>query len=82
MNTVVIACCTLVVATCVLHYEVLGALQSFLPRLRVPNRAKLLVVILVTFLAHAVEIGLYGFDLPPEFRAIHYLSMAPRLMDS
>ncbi len=60
MFVAVIACCLLVVATCVLHYEVLGGLQGALPRLRIANRAKLLVVILIAFLAHALEIALYG----------------------
>jgi voltage-gated potassium channel Kch len=63
MSAAIIACCLLVVATCVLHYEVLGGLQSALPRLAIPNRARLLVVILIAFLAHAIEIALYGLAL-------------------
>lgn len=76
MTAVVVACCVLVVATCVLHYEVLGALQSVLPRLRIPNRAKLLVVILVAFLAHAVEIVLYGLSLHVLVTYVHSGSLS------
>ena len=60
MGTALAFCCFLVLATSALHYEVLGQLQAVLPRLRVPRRARLLVVILVAFMAHAAEIGLYG----------------------
>lgn len=60
MSLVILSCCLLVVATTVLHYEVLRALNAGLPALGIPDRLKLVVVILVTFVAHAVEIGLYG----------------------
>jgi len=60
MTSVVLACCLLVVATTVIHYEVLRGLNAGLPALRIPSRAKLLVVIFVAFLAHAVEMALYG----------------------
>lgn len=50
----------LVLLTCVLHYEVLGWLSSRLPALRVPPRVKVLLVMLVAFVAHAVEIAVYG----------------------
>ena len=63
MPIVVLACCLLVLCTTVLHYEVLGALNARLPALRMPSRAKLVVVILAAFVAHAVEIALYGFTL-------------------
>ena len=60
MGIALAVCCLLVLATSTLHYEVLGKLQSTLPRLAMPRRARLLVVILVAFMAHAVEISLYG----------------------
>lgn len=60
MPIVVIACCLLVVGTTLLHYEALRILNTHLHALRIPDRTKLLVVILAMFLAHAVEIGLYG----------------------
>ncbi len=60
MPTVVLACVLLVVATTVLHYEALRLLNAGLPRLPIPNRSKLIVVMLVAFAAHALEIGLYG----------------------
>ena len=60
MSLVVLACCLLVLATTVLHYEVLRWLNTGLPVLRMPSRAKLVVVILTAFAAHAVEIAMYG----------------------
>ncbi|WP_284617163.1 potassium channel family protein [Aquabacterium humicola] len=63
MPSVIAACCLLVVATTVLHYEVLRLVNARLPALRMPGRAKLVVVILAAFVAHAAEIGLYGLVL-------------------
>jgi len=63
MYPVVVACVLLVVATTVLHYEVLRGLNTRLPGLPVPHRLKLLVVILGAFVAHAIEIALYGVAL-------------------
>ncbi|MDD2547303.1 MAG: potassium channel family protein [Burkholderiaceae bacterium] len=54
ISLVLIACTTLV------HYEVLRELNGRLPRLGIPNRFKLLVVVFSTLFAHMVEIGLYG----------------------
>ena len=57
----VAACCAmLVVLSTVIHYEVLGALTASLGAIGGSSRAKLLVVILATFAAHAVEILLYA----------------------
>lgn len=63
MPIVIILCCLLVLATTVLHYEVLRLINAWLPSLRVPERAKLVVVILAAFVAHAVEMALYGATL-------------------
>jgi hypothetical protein len=63
MLSVVLACALLVALTTVLHYEVLRGLNTGLPLLRVPDRFKLLVVIIATFCAHAVEILLYGMTM-------------------
>jgi len=61
MPVVIAACCFMVIATTFVHYETLRKLNAALPGLRIPNRAKLMVVILVAFLAHAAEMALYGF---------------------
>jgi hypothetical protein len=50
----------LLVLTTVIHYEVLRGLSAALPRLPVAPRSKLIVVILVSFVAHCVEIALYA----------------------
>ncbi|MBV9191168.1 MAG: two pore domain potassium channel family protein [Betaproteobacteria bacterium] len=60
MLIVITVCLFLVVVTTVIHYEVLSALASKLPPLRVESRAKVLVVVLVVIAAHLVEIALYA----------------------
>jgi hypothetical protein len=60
MPTAICACCLLVLSTIVLHYEVLRGLNARLPALAIRNRAKLVVVILASFVAHAAEMALYG----------------------
>lgn len=50
----------LLVLTTVIHYEILRMLSMGLPGLNVPARAKLIVVIIGTFFAHALEILLYA----------------------
>jgi hypothetical protein len=60
---VVLASALLVVGTTFVHYEVLGALNARLPALAMPRRAKLVVVILSAFVAHAAEMALYGVAL-------------------
>ena len=63
MFLIVCTCVLLVLATTVLHYEVLHALNAGLPALGIPNRMKLLVVIITAFLTHAVEMAMYGAAL-------------------
>ncbi len=63
MLIVVLACVLLISTTTVIHYEALRALSRRLPALRIPNRSKLLVVIFSAFIAHAIEIGIYGGSL-------------------
>ncbi len=72
MHFVVPACVLLVIATTVLHYEILGVLNARLPRLPVPHRLKLLVVIFSAFVAHALEMAFYGLVL---FGMVHWLDV-------
>ena len=60
MFTSIVACCLIVVTATILHYEVLRGLNAHLTALPIPNRAKLLVVILSAFLAHTAEMAIYG----------------------
>lgn len=53
-------CVMLLALTTVIHYEVLRILTVGLPALHMPARAKLIVVIVGTFFAHAAEILLYA----------------------
>lgn len=53
----------LAVLTSVIHYEALGTISRTLPRLRIAPRAKLVVVVLGTFGAHALQILLYGITI-------------------
>jgi hypothetical protein len=56
----VLLAAVLVFLTTLIHYEVLRVLSSVLPRMRIPARSHLLVVVLVAFLAHIAEIALYA----------------------
>jgi len=56
-------CSGLVALTTLIHYEALRVLTIRLPRLRVPSRMRLIVVIVAAFFAHLAEIVLYGFAL-------------------
>lgn len=60
MVLVGISCVVLLVITTIIHYEVLRVLTIGLPALSIPARAKLIVVILGAFFAHAAEIVLYA----------------------
>ncbi len=53
----------LVVLTTLVHYEALRLISAGLGRLRMPRRAKLVVVMLGAFLAHALEIALYALAI-------------------
>lgn len=63
MLAVIVACGLLIATTTVIHYEALRALNSRLPALAIPSRSKLLVVIFVAFVAHAIEMAVYGAAL-------------------
>jgi hypothetical protein len=64
-------CALLVVLTTVIHYELLRALSAGLRELRVPSRAKLVLVIFTAFLAHALEILLYAVAIYGLVRYAH-----------
>jgi hypothetical protein len=53
-------CVMLLVATTVVHYEMLRMLSIGLPALDMQARPKLIIVILGASVAHAVEIAIYG----------------------
>lgn len=63
MPVVILSCVLLVGLTIVIHYEALRALNLALPSLRIPGRTKMLAVIFALFVAHAIEIGVYGTAL-------------------
>ena len=60
MLLTILLCLALVVATTLVHYEVLTQLSSRLPALLIASRLKLVVVMVAAFAAHAGEIGLYA----------------------
>ncbi len=72
MFVVIVSCVLLIALTSLIHYEVLSGLHYGLPKLHIPGRTKLLVVIFAAFLAHAVEIGLYAVTL---FALIRYMGL-------
>ena len=63
MLLVGLTCIVLLVFTTIIHYEVLRTWTTGLPGFGIPARAKLIVVILGTFFAHAVEIMLYALAI-------------------
>lgn len=63
MILVVCFCGALVALTTLIHYEALRILTIRLPRLSVPSRMRLIVVIVAAFFAHVAEIVLYGLAL-------------------
>lgn len=63
MLVVGICCLLLVGLTTLIHYEVLGNLNQRLPALTIPKRTKVLVVVFSAFIAHAVEMAVYGVAL-------------------
>ncbi len=70
---IVISTCGLLIAlTVLIHFEVLRALNAGLPKLNIPSRNKLLVVIFTAFAAHTLEIFIYGLGF---FVLIKYLSV-------
>ena len=60
MLIVIVSCLMLVAITTVMHYELLRGLSTWLPRIPVPSRPKLLVVVFSAMLAHGQEIAVYG----------------------
>ena len=72
MFAVIVSCVFLMALTTLIHYEVLRGLHLGLPKLRIPIRTRLLVVILVALGAHAAEIGLYAVTL---FGLVRYMGV-------
>lgn len=63
MWIVALTCAVLVVLATLVHYEALRLLSLALPGSGVAPRFKLVLVILGSFLAHALEIGLYALAM-------------------
>ena len=72
MLTIIFVCFSLVALTTLVHYEVLRKLNTALFKLNIPSRSKLLMVIFATFLAHTVEMGMYGLTI---FGLIQYVGL-------
>jgi len=63
MLFVAVICVFLIGLTTLIHYEALQLLNTWLAKLKFPNRSKLLLVMFVAFAAHIVEIAIYGATL-------------------
>lgn len=50
----------LVLVTVLIHYEVLRVASDLPPRLTLPPRQRIIVVIIAAFLAHTIEVWLYA----------------------
>ncbi|MFZ4538332.1 ion channel [Propionivibrio sp.] len=62
MLIVIFSCISLIAITTLIHYEFLGSLYAALPSFSIPNRNKLLLVIFTAFVAHAIEMAVYGIS--------------------
>lgn len=63
MFQTITTCLFLLIASTMFHYEVLRFLNTRLVRWPVPDRFKVVVVIMAAFVAHALEMALYGTSL-------------------
>jgi hypothetical protein len=63
MLPVALVCLALLVLTTIIHYEALRGLAVLLPGMGIKPRARLIVVILVAFVAHLIEIALYALAI-------------------
>ncbi len=63
MLIVIFSTLALIALTTVIHYEALRLLNVGLPVLNIPSRTKLLVVIFTAFIAHALEMAIYGIAI-------------------
>ncbi|MBI3516800.1 MAG: two pore domain potassium channel family protein [Proteobacteria bacterium] len=60
MIAAMIAATVLVALTILIHYEVLRITSAHLAELPVPPRARIIVVVSAAFVAHTLEVWLYG----------------------
>jgi hypothetical protein len=60
MIPAMVAATVLVIATILIHYEVLRLTSDHLVDLPLPPRARLLAVVVAAFAAHTIEVWLYG----------------------
>jgi len=72
MLLVILFCVLLIASTTVLHFEMLRVVNRRLPALGIPGRDKMLTVIFAAFVAHAMEIAIYGLTL---FLLVRYLDV-------
>ena len=72
MLIVPLACILLIGFSTVIHYEVLRNVNQRLPSLRIPSRTKLLAVMFAAFVAHGLEIAVYGIAL---FSLVRYAAV-------
>lgn len=63
MLIVILTAVCLIALTTLIHYEFLRGFSARLPALLIPGRTKLLVAVFGMFLAHALEIAVYGIAL-------------------
>lgn len=62
MLLAMVACTILVLVTVVFHYEALRVTSDLLPRLTLPPRQRMLVVLIAVFAVHLAEVWLFGID--------------------
>lgn len=60
MILIAAACAAMLLLTASTHFETLALLNAMLPRLCMPRRLKVLVVLVAVFAAHVLEMALYA----------------------
>lgn len=72
MSLILFCCLILLLTTTAIHYEVLRLLSFGLSAMRIPARAKRIIVIVATFASQSLQMLLYGVAY---YGAIHVLEL-------
>ena len=70
----------LVGLTLLIHYDILRLASSLLPRVRLPLRMRVVVVVFAAFLAHTLEVWLYAFGYYVFDEVFHFGNLSGELV--
>jgi hypothetical protein len=72
MLAAIVTSVILVSLTLLIHYEILRLASALLPELPIPVRMRVIFVVLAVFLAHTLEVWLYGFAFYAFVEVFHF----------